>query len=93
MLPQFFEVWNDGKPALQQQWLLRLGEPVQGLRDGRSGDYVLVELSKIHFQGKALDNRRVNLVSQEEQPEVHPVPFTRAQREPQATQERLLEDD
>jgi len=66
MLPQFFEVWDDGKPALKQQWVLQLGEPAVGVRDGRNGDYVLIELSQISFQGKTLDNRRVTLVLQEE---------------------------
>ncbi|MCL0079418.1 ATP-binding protein [Dehalococcoidia bacterium] len=67
MLPQFFEVWDDGKPALKQQWVLELGKPTEAIKDGRKGDYVLVELSQISFQGKALDNRRVTLVLQEEQ--------------------------
>jgi hypothetical protein len=60
MLPQFFEVWDDGKVALQQRWVLELGSPVRGTREGRSADYILVELSQISFRGgKALDNRRV----------------------------------
>jgi hypothetical protein len=62
MLPQFFEVWGDGKVALRQRWVLELelGSPVRGTREGRSADYILVELSQISFRGgKALDNRRV----------------------------------
>jgi hypothetical protein len=60
MLPQFFEVWDDGKVALRQRWVLELGSPVRGTREGRSADYILVELSQISFRGgKALDNRRV----------------------------------
>jgi hypothetical protein len=60
MLPQFFEVWDDGKVALQQRWVLELGNPVRGTREGRSADYILVELSQISFRGdKALDDRRV----------------------------------
>jgi len=60
MLPQFFEVWEDGKVALQQRWVLELGSPVRGTREGRSADYILVELSQISFSGgKALDDRRV----------------------------------
>jgi hypothetical protein len=60
MLPQFFEVWDDGKVALQQSWVLELGNPVRGTREGRLADYILVELSQISFRGgKALDNRRV----------------------------------
>jgi hypothetical protein len=60
MLPQFFEVWDDGKVALQQRWVLGLGNPVRGTREGRSADYILVELSQISFRGdKALDDRRV----------------------------------
>lgn len=66
MLPQFFEVWDDGKPALKQQLVLQLGEPAHGVKDGRKADYVLVELSQISFQGKAVDYRRVTLVLQEE---------------------------
>jgi hypothetical protein len=67
MLPQFFEVWDDGKVALQRQWVLQLGEPVQCVKDGRRGDYILIELSQVSFQAKNLDDRRVTLVSQEEQ--------------------------
>jgi hypothetical protein len=60
MLPQFFEVWEDGKVALQQRWVLELGNPVRGTRDGRLANYILVELSQISFSGgKALDDRRV----------------------------------
>jgi len=60
MLPQFFEVWDDGKVALRQRWVLELGSPVRGTREGRLADYILVELSQISFRGgKALDNRRV----------------------------------
>jgi uncharacterized protein len=60
MLPQFFEVWDDGKVALQQSWVLELGNPVRGTREGRLADYILVELSQISFRGgKALDDRRV----------------------------------
>jgi len=60
MLPQFFEVWDDGKAALQQRWVLELGNPVRGTRDGRLANYILVELSQISFSGgKALDDRRV----------------------------------
>ena len=66
MLPQFFEVWDDGKVALQQRWVLELGNPVLGTKEGRSADYVLVELSQVSFRGKALDNRRVTLVEPEQ---------------------------
>jgi hypothetical protein len=60
MLPQYFEVLDDGKVALQQRWVLELGNPVRGTREGRSADYILVELSQISFRGdKALDDRRV----------------------------------
>jgi hypothetical protein len=92
MLPQFFEVWDDGKVALQQRWVLELGEPVRGTKEGCPADYVLVELSQIRFQGKTLDNRRVTLVEPEpaqaqEQPQ--------SKREPrgkrQATQGALFE--
>jgi hypothetical protein len=47
MLPQFFEVWDDGKVALRQRWVLELGSPVRGTREGRSADYILVELSQM----------------------------------------------
>jgi hypothetical protein len=30
MLPQFFEVWDDGKPALKQHLVTYLGEATQG---------------------------------------------------------------
>jgi hypothetical protein len=60
MLPQFFEVWDNGKVALQQRWVLERGSPVRGTREGRSADYILVELSQISFRGdKALDDGRV----------------------------------
>lgn len=64
MLPQFFEVWDDGKVALQKRWVLVLGKPVEGIKDGKQADYILVELDKITFQGKSLDTRRVILVEQ-----------------------------
>jgi hypothetical protein len=61
MLPQFFEVWKYPTTfALQQRWVLELGNPVRGTREGRSADYILVELSQISFRDdKALDDRRV----------------------------------
>jgi len=94
MLSQFFEVWDDGKPALKQQWVLQLGQPAQGVRDGRRGDYVLVDLNQISFQGKALDNRHVTLISQEEQPQPQQPSPGRGQRgRAQATQGTLLENN
>jgi hypothetical protein len=58
--PMNVEIVRDGKVALQQRWVLELGSPVRGTREGRSADYILVELSQISFRGsKALDNRRV----------------------------------
>ena len=65
MLPQFFETWDDGKVALHQRLVPELGEPVQGTKDGKQADYVLVRLDQITFQkGKTLDTRRVILVEQ-----------------------------
>lgn len=90
MLPQFFEVWDDGKPALKQQWVLQLGERVQGAKDGRKGNYVLVELSRINFLGKALDSRRVTLVPQEEQ---QAQPRRGQGKKGQATQGALLDEE
>jgi len=66
MLPQFFEVWEDGKFALQQRWVLELGKPVEGAKGETSADYVLIELSQIDFRGgKSLDNRRVTITNQD----------------------------
>lgn len=60
MFPQFFEVWDEGKVALRQRWVLKLGELFRGTKDGRSADYILVKLSQINFcDGKALDSRPV----------------------------------
>jgi hypothetical protein len=60
MLAEFFEVWRDGKIALQQRWALELGNPVRGTREGREADYILVDLNQISFRGgKARDDRRV----------------------------------
>lgn len=67
MLPQFFEVWGDGKVALQQRWVLEQGVPARGTKDGKQVDYILIELNRIAFRGKALDTRRVTLVEQEAQ--------------------------
>jgi len=67
MLPQVFEVWDDGKVALQQRWVLELGEPARGTRDGKQADYILIELNQIAFRGKTLDTRRVTLMEQEAQ--------------------------
>jgi hypothetical protein len=66
MLPQYFEVLDDGKVALQPRWVLKLGKPVRGIKEGRSADYVLVELSQISFRGKVLDNKRVTITEKEE---------------------------
>ena len=65
MFPQFFEVWDDGRIALQQRWVLELGKPVQGTKEGRSAEYILVELSQISFRGKTLDKKHVVLTKEE----------------------------
>jgi len=92
MLPQFFEVWDDGKVALQQRWVLELGNPVRGTKEGRSADYVLVELSQISFRGKALDSRRVTLVEAEQaQAQEQPQPKWELHGKRQATQGTLFE--
>jgi hypothetical protein len=62
MLPQFFEVWDDGKPALRWQWVLGLGEHVRGTKGGKHSDYVLIDLYQHLLQTKTLDARRVSLV-------------------------------
>jgi hypothetical protein len=95
MLPHFFEVWDNDKPVLKQHIVLGLGTAVQGIRDGRKRDYVLVELSQINFQGKALDNRRVTILSEEAQLPAQQQPSARrGQRgRAQATQGTLLEED
>ena len=62
MLPQFFEVWDDGKAVLAQRWVLKLGEPVRGTKDGRETDYILIEL----HSGITLDSREVEVIKKEE---------------------------
>jgi len=93
MLPQFFEVWDDGKVALQQRWVLELGNPARGTKEGRSADYVLVELSQIGFhEGKALDSRRATLVEAEQaQAQEQPQPKWELHGKRQATQGTLFE--
>jgi len=92
MLPRFFEVWNDSKVALQQGWVLELGKPVQGGKEGHSADYILVKLSQISFRGKALDSRRVTLVEPEQaQAQEQPQPKREPHGKRQATQGTLFE--
>ncbi len=92
MFPQFFEVWNNGKVALQQRWVLELGKPVCGIKDGASADYVLVDLSQINFRSnKSLDSRRVIIQDKpdgEETEESHPQ-MRRKAGKTQATQTEL----
>lgn len=62
ILPQFFEIWNNGNVALHQRLVMKVGEPVRGIKDVKEGDYILIPIDQITFQDKGQDNRRVNLV-------------------------------
>ncbi len=66
MRPQFFEVWNDGRVALRQQWIPELGKAVLGTKDGSEADYILIDLRQIELcSSKSLDTRRVTIIDQD----------------------------
>ena len=65
MLSEYFEIWENGRPALKKQHLSQFGEFCNGTKENKQNPYLLIDLSKINLN-KGLNSQKVILERQEE---------------------------